>query len=541
MSRLGNYLQKQGLITRDQLEEALEHRAEHGARLGTNLVELRMLRIEQLAEYLSMFHSVPLPPRRWLERPQRAAVQRVSRPLVERVRFVPMRLDGNILHAAVMDPRDPRVLDDLRFAIGCRIEPYVLPEIWMHDWLLALFKVPRGIREVDTAVAEPAESDAVGQTYDFQAMHLAQTAQAVASVQRPPAVPSAAQAQSPPKRVATVPDFPVAAAPVPMPVVPAFARAATPAHGPAIPEFARAAAAAHVPAVPEFAGAGAAAHERASAPLAASLVQAKAASVESSIGEPVRAPAMTVRSLGELAAAVARPSFETDQSTPRDRETEISSFWQRKPAFDDRWLGEARESEAAPAIGEPERTAPAQSEPAKAPAHSTRAPAAEALGHMESALLHVSERERLIELSLAIASRFASTLALFVVQRGMLQGLRCEHGGAPHAIDGVLVPIESVSMLTDAVNAGKPVLVDPRAHAIDQRVLQLIGDDETSEAGLFPVSVKQRVVNVLYASNGREPLGAIAFAALGALAQQMGPAYEQLILHRKTAGGAGRP
>jgi hypothetical protein len=69
--------------------------------------------------------------------------------------------------------------------------------------------------------------------------------------------------------------------------------------------------------------------------------------------------------------------------------------------------------------------------------------------------------------------------------------------------------------------------------------VSLILCDDAREVALFPVAIKQRVVNVLYASTGGEPLGAIAFGALSQLAQQMGAAYEQLIRTRKASASAG--
>src|SRR5690349_3296517 len=109
MSRFGQYLQKRGFLSRDQLQEALEHQAVYGARLGSNLVELHMITPERLAEALADFHHAPLPPRAWLERPGKAAVKRVTRPLVERIRFIPLRYIDKVLHVAVLDPNDPGV------------------------------------------------------------------------------------------------------------------------------------------------------------------------------------------------------------------------------------------------------------------------------------------------------------------------------------------------------------------------------------------------------------------------------------------------
>ena len=130
MSRFGQYLCKRGLLTREQLQEAQEHQTVYGARLGTNLVELRLIAPERLAECLAEFHQVALPPRAWLERPGKAAIKRVTRPLVERIRFIPLRFVDKLLHVAVMDPNDPGVLDNLRFATGCRIKPYAIPGRW---------------------------------------------------------------------------------------------------------------------------------------------------------------------------------------------------------------------------------------------------------------------------------------------------------------------------------------------------------------------------------------------------------------------------
>src|SRR5690349_1088382 len=112
MSRLGQFLCARGLLSDDQLREALDHQAIYGARLGTNLIELRYITPEKLAESLSAFHRVPLPPRTWLERPGKAAIKRVTRPLVERIRFIPLRYLDKVLHVAVLDPNDPGVLDN---------------------------------------------------------------------------------------------------------------------------------------------------------------------------------------------------------------------------------------------------------------------------------------------------------------------------------------------------------------------------------------------------------------------------------------------
>ena len=137
------------------------------------------------------------------------------------------------------------------------------------------------------------------------------------------------------------------------------------------------------------------------------------------------------------------------------------------------------------------------------------------LVELEGELLQVVEREQAASSSaLQIASGFAQRVALFIVQRGLMQGVRCLERGEPRPIEGVLVPLHTDSMLTVAATATEGLRLDPRERALDARLLQLLGDEGATEVGLYPVAVKQRVVNVIYASNGAAPLGAIGFAAL---------------------------
>jgi hypothetical protein len=573
MSRFSQFLLQKKLLVPEQLEQALQHQAVYGARLGTNLVELRILTVERLAECLSEFHQIPLPPRAWIERPKRNAVERVTRPLVERIRFVPMRLeDNNILHAAVLDPNDPRTLDDLRFATGCKIRPYVLPEIWMHDWLFTLFKLPRGIRHIETSDADQ-ELEKPAQAYDFQAAQAAQAAIAAKAkrsgppaegIPRAPGERTSFQGVSPVARSATMQGQPVrpTMAERPPPAAPARITAQGSAHQPAAPARPTAQGSAHQPAAPaRVTGPGV---DRQPAP----RVTAQGADRLSAVGErpaavggerpapfivekdaelfpvavpavstgaSVRPPPISIKSLSEVTARTSLPSV-----------TGISSGGFAPPVMPvspAAWEPEAPTSPALRSLREALRPAP-EPEQKKEPEKEKEpeSPAAQAapkparppeLSDLENKLRLVTDREQLIEISFAIASRFARVVALFLVHRGMVQGVRCMEDGEIREINGVLMPLESASMLAHAANQFVPFRIDPREKPVDARVQQLLTSYTVNEAALFPIVVKQRTVNLLYASHGSEPLGAVAFGALTVLAEQMGAAYGALILNRK--------
>lgn len=510
MSRIGQYLQTRGVITGEQLEEALGHQAVHGARLGTNLVELGYLSIETLATCLAAYHKVQLPPRKWLEKPQRAAAQRVTRALVERIRFIPMRLEGKVLHAALLDPQHPNVLDDVRFATGCRIEPYVLPEIWMHDWLFELFHVPRGIRQVQIRVAAPALSARVSAEINADrpdAPPLFETT-AMANTQ----AANAAAAASARRHAVSAP---VAE---PRPVTRKRRDSSPPPPAAAPPEAVAAAAAAPRVFVPDTSQA------RQSESLHPPAVRMVGAARLSQIGETswaLRAPPIFVEPVEHASMQpVQSESFSLpDMQEPPATAADLSHS-SRPPLLPN--LQPAAESVEEPPLLALEPLAVARE-----------------LSHWESALLQAGDRERLIELAFAIAGCFATRVALFTVHQGMVQGLRYLERGLARPVDGVLVPIDSACMLTEVVTRGEAMRADPRLREIDLMVAKVVCDEQAREVALFPVAINQRVVNVLYASNAHEPLGPVAFGALRLVAQEMGVAYGRLILARKAGASAG--
>jgi hypothetical protein len=541
MSRLGQYLEARGFISRDQLEEALSHQTVHGARLGTNLVELGFISVEQLAACLSDFHKAPLPERRWLEKPQRAATQRATRSLVERIRFIPMRLEGKVLHAAVLDPRHPNVLDDLRFATGCRIEPYVLPEIWMHDWVLQLFRVPRGIRHVETRGGfdnQPMAPLVVQRTSNAPAQRVASAARNAPSSRAPsigintapppsfedkrpgpsflPGIPeptslfeSTAVAHA--KATTPAPSRPISG----LPPIPSQRPRGPTVPPPFLPPGVRSGASVRPPPVPV--------PKLSDAP----DISIDATSWHWSPPEQSRVPVISIE-----------PDDVLDPPPPSPAATPSSpaGLWSTPPA-EPALFDEQPTDVELPALATGPSPLPL-TDPADQLQPATAAQTlAQDLSEWESELLSAPNRDQLIESAFRIASCFATNVALFIVQQGMVQGQSSVELGIARPLEGVLIPLDADSAFTQAVRRAEAMRANPQERVIDQRVA-LILCDEAHEVALFPVMIKQRVVNVLYASNGGAPLGAIAYGALAQLAVKMGAAYEQLILSRK-AGTAG--
>jgi len=142
MQTFGHYLVEQGVITKDQFEEATQSRVVFGGRLGTNLAELGYMRLEDIGRHLAKHLEAPLAPEEWLTNPSDEARDALAPELVEKHSVLPLCVEQRTLHLAMLDPHDPVQVDEIAFATGMRIVGYVIPEVQ----LLALLEHHYGLR-----------------------------------------------------------------------------------------------------------------------------------------------------------------------------------------------------------------------------------------------------------------------------------------------------------------------------------------------------------------------------------------------------------
>jgi hypothetical protein len=147
----GAHLVEQGVLTREQLEDALQAQVVYGGRLGTNLVELGLLDLDQVAEHLAALFDLPLPPKEWVEAPDPDAIALLPRPFAEQYGVLPLRLEGMVLHAALIDPTDARLVGALTRETGRSIQLYVLPELRLRYALERHLGIARPVRFVNVA------------------------------------------------------------------------------------------------------------------------------------------------------------------------------------------------------------------------------------------------------------------------------------------------------------------------------------------------------------------------------------------------------
>ncbi|MBZ4421718.1 general secretion pathway protein GspE [Myxococcus sp. RHSTA-1-4] len=151
--RLGELLLKEGLVTAEGLEEALEAQVVQGGRLGTNLLELGLLSEQDLAKSLGQMHNTAYASGELVPDPKALAL--VSANHADDKEYLPMRVDATRLSIAVINPHDFETLDAIAFKTGKRVVPVVIPEFRMNQLLRRHCKAFRPLRAIDMNAIRP--------------------------------------------------------------------------------------------------------------------------------------------------------------------------------------------------------------------------------------------------------------------------------------------------------------------------------------------------------------------------------------------------
>jgi type IV pilus assembly protein PilB len=121
---LGEKLLKAGLITQEQLNEALKAQRTTGTRIGSQLVKLGYLTEKQLLDFMSKQYGVPSVVLRNINIDPRVA-KLIPLSMVRKYLAIPFEREGSKLKVAMADPTDIYAVDDLKFLTGYAVEVYL--------------------------------------------------------------------------------------------------------------------------------------------------------------------------------------------------------------------------------------------------------------------------------------------------------------------------------------------------------------------------------------------------------------------------------
>ncbi|MEW5766807.1 MAG: ATPase, T2SS/T4P/T4SS family [bacterium] len=127
--RIGNMLVKAGIITGDQLKQALEKQRESGKRLGQVLISLGWVNEEQIMDILSSQLGIPRINLIEIDQLDANAIKLIPEFIVRRHTLIPIKRTDKELIIAMADPLDILAIDDIRLMIGDReVKPAIAPE-----------------------------------------------------------------------------------------------------------------------------------------------------------------------------------------------------------------------------------------------------------------------------------------------------------------------------------------------------------------------------------------------------------------------------
>ncbi|MDK2820112.1 MAG: type pilus assembly protein PilB [Clostridia bacterium] len=125
--RLGDLLVEAGMITDNQLQQALAEQKRTGERLGKVLIRLGFIKEAQMLEVLEFQLGIPkVNISEYKLKPE--VVRLVPEGLARRYQAIPIRQEGNRLLVAMADPLNLLALDDLRRVCGRDILPAIASE-----------------------------------------------------------------------------------------------------------------------------------------------------------------------------------------------------------------------------------------------------------------------------------------------------------------------------------------------------------------------------------------------------------------------------
>ena len=151
MARLGELLVAAGLLTVEQLDQALRAQVLWGARVGTNLIELGFLDLDQLSSALGQQHSLPAALARHFEKVDKELQLLLSADVAQKLSVVPLVRVGTerkvvIAASGPLSPKALAIIADELCVDPELLIPSVAAELRIRYQLEKVYGIPRTSR-----------------------------------------------------------------------------------------------------------------------------------------------------------------------------------------------------------------------------------------------------------------------------------------------------------------------------------------------------------------------------------------------------------
>ena len=566
MAQLGELLIASGHLTQEGLEEALDWQVLYGGRLGTNLLELKLVEEEHLALALGKQKGCEVA---WGDIQLEASLLNViPKHFADRQELVPWKLEKRRIKVLCTEIK-LGVFDELGYKLGRPCTPVIAPEYRVFNLLRAHFGAMRQMRALDFGVVpeegraerkkkkEKVESGGVEAApelidesafNDIYAQVLAGRTQSAPQQEAPTlaAPPSAPARPQPPPTVVDLPAMPAQSWHDPRRPLPAPAPVLTPSRGSpmitpsrGVPPVQRA----PLPPTPHFG-------QQLSAPpppppsARAAPPAASAHSLPPPRTEPVLAvpppPTGGVRS--RTAVRVTNlsgpPPVEVLEALPDDAILELEP------------LEPEPEAEAEAEIAEPE----AEAEIAEAEIVETELPLAPVVWEEQAdaaptrdespldfkealrALEGVTDRDSIAHIVLRASRSKAARALLLQVQGGVALGWDgLGEGLGNGAARGVAIPLSAPSAFQLVVKTRSHFMGPLQKTPLNIRFLAACGKKIPLSSLILPILHRERVSHLLYLDNGHKQQAPTDVGEMLILSQRIAQTVEALVARKRRA------
>ena len=134
MSRIGELLVREKMLSLQQLQQAQDEAKRTGKRLGATLARLGYVNDQALTQFVAKQYSLPSINLGEIEIDV-AVLKLVPREICEKHQVIPVRRNGPTLIVAMADPSNIYAIDELKFLTQYNIEPVVASEAGVESAL----------------------------------------------------------------------------------------------------------------------------------------------------------------------------------------------------------------------------------------------------------------------------------------------------------------------------------------------------------------------------------------------------------------------
>ncbi len=151
-ARLGEIVIYEGMITEDQLKEALIKQTNFGLKIGETLIKLGHLTEKNLLKALHMQLGYDIVKDTELLDLDVRIVARVPEAFASENRVIAIREEGDGIVVAMADPENLTALDSMKKILGRNLKPVLIGDSLLHDTLEKYYKSIRTTSQVEDAV-----------------------------------------------------------------------------------------------------------------------------------------------------------------------------------------------------------------------------------------------------------------------------------------------------------------------------------------------------------------------------------------------------